>query len=527
MRLLITVALIALVRAPLSAQERVGVTIDYVGVEGLYLGLGADQGFAESDTLEVFASADAPAPIGQLVLTSVTRRRSVAEALGAASSLGRGDVVYVELPAVAASGMGATTVPVPESPVGAGPGDAGPTALAAPNRSAAPTGPRVDGRIAIDLDARDTRNSWAGAGEEVRRRFATPTTRLSLNVTDLPGGFSVRTNLRAAYRYTELDLGTPPNSVRAYELAAVRTGETVQLRLGRFYNPYESYSSYWDGILLRVGSERGLGAGVVAGFEPSRSNEGFSSDVAKATGFVGYAIRRPGWRYDTDVSFHVLRPSGLSDRMYGGWSQRLVVGPLSIDQRARVDHMESDGSWTLTQLRIRAGFRVTGPLRVRGSYGRITPGVALLSTDPTGITGPHRDEMSAGLALYGALGSLTVDGGRTRWEGEDDGWSVSGSGGLRVGHGLISLSGRHWQRVNLRSLSVAPGASFVVGSVRPRVGYLYYRTDGSSGVLASQAVDAGAAVTLARVYRITMRGQYQWGEKLKGTRVQLGIWRSF
>jgi len=220
----------------------------------------------------------------------------------------------------------------------------------------------------------------------------------------------------------------------------------------------------------------------------------------------------------------MLRPTGLEDRVYAGWTQRLTLGPVSLDQRLRMDRAPADGAWSMTQLRVRGGLRIAGPLRVRSTYARLTTGSPLLDAVPSG---PRRDELTAGVGVYGRRGSLAIDGGRTSWEGDPDGRSLSGNASLRLGDGLVSLSGRLWQRSDMESLSVAPGVTIPISAVRTRLAYRYYRTDGVSGRLVSHAADAQAGFEFARWYQFTVRGQYQWGRNMTGTRVQVGIWRSF
>jgi hypothetical protein len=513
----------------IAAQERVQVTVDFVSVEGVYLALGSVQGGAVGDTIQAFSSVDAPTPLGALVLTSVTRRRSVATPLDTGWGLARGDVLFVPVmialdaaPAVADS---TAVAPVPDArPEGI------PEPAARPRPPTAPRAagqPRVSGRISLDVDVRETRTSWTGdLSGETRRRFATPTTRLSLVVADLPGGVTLRTKLRASYRYSELGVGPPPTSIRAYEVAAVKTFDSAPLefRLGRFYNPYESYSAYWDGALIRVGRSHGLGVGVAAGFAPSRYNEGFSSELPKVTGFADFAARGRNWRYDTDVSFHFLRPTDLADQTFAGWTQRLSLGRVTMSQRLRMDRDVSAGTWAIRQLRVRARITVAGPFRLLGTYGRTRPG----SFRPSAfVTGPQREDLSVGMGLMGRSGSLTIDVGRARWEGSDDGLSFSGNASLRLGGAVALLSGRHWKRADMKSIGVSPGLSFEVGPIRARTGYRLYRTEGLSGRLSSHAADLQLSGAVGQVFHITLGGQQQWGTNLVGTRIRVSVWRSF
>jgi len=510
------------VRAQDAPRERVAVTIDYVSVDGLYFPIGADQGVVRGDTVPVFTDGTAQEPIGRVVFTSVTRRRSVAQPVDASVRLDRGAVVYLPLvqPAVVADGTGAA----PSRPqTSARP--------AAPAR-AVDAGPRVSGRLAMDLDLRETHTSWAGnLSGDTRRRFATPTTRLSFNVTELPGDMSARVSLRASYRYDELALGPPPTSVRAYELSATKRFDVVpvEITLGRFSDPYESYSAYWDGLLLRVGRRTGPGVGVVAGFEPDLYNEGVSTALPKVTGFVDYSTRGGGWRYATDASVHFVRPGAAGRLSYVGWSQRLSLGPLSFNQRLRVDGGLDGRSWSLGELRLRSSLEVAGPLRVRGTYGRSRwagyPPSGL--PDLAGLQPPEREEILAGVDLHGARARLSVDGGLTRQDGFGDGLSLTGRGSLRLGGAQLLLSGQRWTRADAHSLGVAPGVSLGGGSTRWRLGYRFYRTEAPYGNLTSHAAQAQVDAELSRSLHVTLQGERQWGQNLSGVDVRLGIWQSF
>ena len=94
---------------------------------------------------------------------------------------------------------------------------------------------------------------------------AAPTLRLRAAVTRLPGGLRLETNLRAAYRSSSMGLLETSPSLRVYQASVEKefTMVPLQLRLGRFYNPYESYGGYLDGVLARVGRQ-GFGVGVTA-----------------------------------------------------------------------------------------------------------------------------------------------------------------------------------------------------------------------------------------------------------------------
>ncbi|MGD8289314.1 MAG: hypothetical protein PVI31_11875 [Gemmatimonadota bacterium] len=504
-----------------DAVPRVPASIDYVSVDGLYLDIGSDQGAVRGDTVAVYGSAADAAPMGRVVLVSVTRRRSVVQPVDELDAE-LGDVLFLPLtaPEAVAEASTATTGTTPTAST---------SSVRTPVRG---TGPRVSGRLSLDLDARETHTSWGGdLFGDARRRFFTPTTRLSLTATELPGGLSFRTSLRAAYRYDDLTAGPPPMSVRAYEAAVTKEFDEVpvQVTVGRFGNRYEAYSAYWDGAMLRVGGRRG-GMGVVAGFEPARYDEGFSTDLPKLSGFADLSLRGRSWRYDTDMSAHILLPSGGVDRGFLGWSQSVSVGRVSFNQRLRLDGGIDGTSLSLGQVRARVGLRLTPTLGLRATYGRsrtpFTAGDALF--DPLVTVGPYREEATAGFDLRGTTAWLSAEAGRTRREGEPDaGLSVTGRTGVALGHTRLTLSAREWKRADQRSTSVAPGLSFQWMSMDWRTGYRYYRTDLAVQAITSQAVEVRLGFKLFREIRMTVRGEQQWGSSLSGSRIQIGLWRSF
>ena len=509
---------------PLSAQQvglvRTAVSVDYVGVEGVYLAVGADQGLAVGDTILVYADSGAAEAAGRVVLTSVTRRRALAATVGGSLRLERGDVVYLPLPR--------TDAPHEPSPVALSAEAAPAPAVAAGPRPA--RGPRISGRLALDFEARETRTAWTGdLFGETRRRFATPTSRLSLVASDLPGGLAVRANVRASYRYDDLAAGPPPLSVRAYEAVAVKSFTRVPLEImvGRFGNPHESYSAYWDGALLRLGGRSGPGLGVVAGFEPELHNEGLSRALPKLTAFADFAARGGAWRYDTDASVHLLWPAGRAERRFVGWSQRVTAGPLALAQRLRVDQASGGGRWSLGDARLRASLDLGGSLRLRSTYRRAR------STLPpifgaSGVTAsPVRREVTVGLDLSGRRGSLSLESGRTDRDGRDAGLSMSAGAGVRVGAARLQLSGRRWTRAGAESLSVAPAVELRGSSWEWRAGYRFYRTRSGQSAIDAHAAEGRVGLSLGRGSRLTLRAERQWGAQLSGTRLQLGVWRSF
>jgi hypothetical protein len=509
---------------PIAAQDAVPraqrqpASVEYVGADGIYLGVGSDQGAVRGDTVAVYASEDEVGPRGLIVFTSVTRRRAVAVAIDAGLVLRVGDTVYMPLvpPTTLSDTASAVSAAVTGTP-----------RQSSPRTSA---GPRVTGRVALDLEARETRTSWSGdLFGETRRRFAVPTSRLAVSVTDLPGGIAVRANVRASYRYDDLTGGPPPISVRAYELSAAKSFDSFPLELviGRFSNPYERYSAYWDGGLFRLGRERGLGIGAAIGFEPDQHDELPSRALPKLTAFADFAASGDAWRYDTDASFHVARPADGAQRRFIGWSQRIAVGRFSFDQRARADDGAGGTGWSLTHLRVRGTLRLGGALRLRSTYSRTDGTLAILLPSPDSLAQPVRHEITMGFDLSGAVASVSADAGRTERGGDAPGFSMYGAGAVRMGAAQLQLSGRRWTRGGAASSSVAPGLSFRYSSLDLRAGYRLYRTSDGARAIISHSAEGQIAITLAQGTRVALLAEQQWGASLSGTRLGLSLWRSF
>jgi hypothetical protein len=140
---------------------------------------------------------------------------------------------------------------------------------------------------------------------------------------------------------------------------------------------------------------------------------------------------------------------------------------------------------------------------------------------------PARREVSLGVDLSGRSGSLYVDAGRTDRDGSDTGTSVYGGGLLRLGAASLMASGRWWSLEQTASWSVAPSLALQASWWDARMGYRLYRTEANELAIDAHSVDGQVGISLTQVTRVTLRGERQWGSNLRGTRIQLGVWRSF
>jgi hypothetical protein len=505
------------------------VVVDYVNADGIYMAVGADEGAAEGDTVTAWTAPDGGTSV-RLHFTTVTRRRSVALPLNEPWPA-TGDTLWLSLrpttntaAAEPEPDRGGPALPIPQ-----------PRAPGAAAGRGTARRPSLSGRLSLDVHGRESTTRWGGdlAGS-VTRRYAIPTTRLSMVASDLPGGFELRVGARAAYRYTQDFAGPATTSLRVYEMAATRDFERVPLRvtLGRFSNPYERYSGFWDGMLLRIGRRTGLGAGVVAGFDPRRANEAIATDVPKLTAFVDFSARGRSWRYETDVSAHLIRPSAGEPTRSLGWTQRLRAGPLSLAQRLLVDAGTDGADPVLRQLRAQLGLDLADGVRLRGSYSHRAPdrfpgldslSVPILLAPTLGA----RDEVTVGLGVHGPAGDVWLDAGRSELEGSEPGNTLSVRSSLRIGDGRLYGSGRILRGGAATSVSASPGIGFTAFGADVRAAYRLYRTSGTASELTTHAADVTLRLTMARGLGMSLGGGRQWGATLSGTSVRLGLWRSF
>lgn len=503
---------------PASAQvgRRVRAQVDYVSGSTLYVTAGSEAGIATGDTLALARDSLGPA-IGALVVVKATADRASLEFADVPFALTRGDVVWLE--------PGESAPPVPPPAV----------ALEAPR--AAPGGaarggiggPSASGRVSFDVTSlRSTTDAGDGA-LATSRTFTTPTFRLRMNVIDLPGGLEFVTNLRAAYRNDSDGLIDPAGTLRVYHasLIARPAGGAVRLELGRFYSPYQSYGGYWDGALVRVGSER-IGVGAALGYEPDRESEMPSGDVPKGSAWLDWELRGERVGYDGSVSFQAERPTGdLPDRTYVGFEQGLRVGAGRVSQDVELDR-DPDGGWTLARLRLSATAPIGPTAYVNVHYGRSRPDLFRLLQEA--LAG-RREGLGGGLSWVGRALALSGDVTASRVEGGETSWSYVGGASIpRLGFAGLgaTLGGSVWTRSTDRVVSVYPAITRRLGSARARAGYSLYRsTTGDGDAITTHTADVGFDAPIRPGVDASLRVRQQFGAGLTSTQLYAGFWTRF
>lgn len=526
--------------APAAAQDaapRVRARVTYIAGSNIYFDAGSEQGIRAQDTLAVFRQADG-ARLGAVVVLSVTDARAVATFAGRPFALTRGTALLLELPR---HGVPAGADSTAAAAKAADERQAGertrtePAATPAAARAAEPAraqdtaAPRLDGRLALDFEAMRT-TSEPAAGEGWVDDVAAPTLRLRAAVTRLPGGLRLETNLRAAYRSSSMGLLETSPSLRVYQASVEKEFTTVplQLRLGRFYNPYESYGGYLDGVLARVGRQ-GFGVGVTLGYAPELGTEGFTTDLPRLSAFLDVHHRGRTLRYDMDLSFHDERPRSdtVAARRYIGWSQHLAWNGFRIGQRLQADRAPGTGEWLVSHLELFAAAPLTAGLHVNGRYVLLRPESF---PDAPGLPAERRERASAGLLLVGRAGSASVDGGVVRTQAGGMGRSFAASFLLprtpALGLGFGASAG-YWSEGSLTSYHVAPSVTREVGASRVRGAFQVYGSEGALGDVTYYGTELSVAFPLRGGAAGSLGARHRTGGGLTSSQLLASIWTSF
>ena len=335
--------------------------------------------------------------------------------------------------------------------------------------------------------------------------------------------------IRAAYRYGSDGVIDPTTSVRIYEFDAEKRFERVPLRVqvGRFFSPYEAFSGYWDGLLLRTGGE-GFGVGGVVGLEPDRWNQSFSVDRPKASGFMDFRAAGSDGGVEGGFSVTHVRPAdGRPNQLYVGSSGRAWIGGLGLSHTVQVDRHPDTNEWIISDLLVQARLPVSRALQLRGRWSRRSPHYFWLD-DPFSF---RRDDVGGGVTIRWKGGSFLTDVALHQADG-DTTWSRSVTASVHLDDGLpMDLGARFgasaWDAPFGRITTASMTLDRFVGRAWFTGGYRIYRSEGGWQELTTHHVDATASWQLPDRVRLTGLASTTVGGGLLQQRVQLGVSRSF
>ncbi len=516
----------------------VAALVDQIAGTTLYLRAGKDAGLAAGDTIAVSRDS-AGAIVGRFTVIAATAERSVVAFEGATFPVTRGQTLYLRLGAAApvVAGAGETERAGGGGAVGgaaAAGRAAGAMARGSGEPTSGPSGPTATGRVSLDLDLRRSVTKFGG-GDPVSttRTFATPSLWLQTAVRDLPGGLSLDASARVSQRISSPSIVDPRTAPEIYEASLdKRFGDVpLDLRLGRFYSPYDPFGGYWDGLSLHYGST--FGGGVMAGFEPKRSNQAPQGELPKASAFLDYrSAPGAGVGYNGTLSFTAMRPtasSGLADHTFASMSQRLRVGRWYLTQDAQVDRGAAGTGWTLTRARLWASGPVTKELSLRGGVSRYRPYLYWMSDSV--LISYRRDEARGGFTLRLPGAWIGADAGIDHDEGVGTGHSFSGYFGLSRITPLdlgFDASASWFTNGTTRVLTASAHFTKALGRVSARLGYDLYRSEAPQGFwIMSHAADLGLDVPLSGGFHYSILGQFRIGGGLGETRLYTSFSKFF
>jgi hypothetical protein len=502
-----------------SAQEPpLGVLVEQIAGTSIYLRAGTDDGISVNDTLLVLEDSG-DRTIGALLVMSATTSRSVVSFLDDPFPLTRGTMLSIRM------GAGAAIAAPPRETPSVEPGQQGRLPVTAPRSY-----PQVSGRLSFQLNALESTTKWQSNEEvSVGRQFATPSMGLRLNVSDLPGGIEFTSNVRGSYRYSSDDLVQPAHSARVYQMGIEKSFEAipVQFQVGRFYNRYESFSGYWDGVLLHYGN-RGLGFGFAAGFDPDRANEGLSFDIPKYTAFVDFNHVGDGVAYYSDLSFHQLLPrDAIANQTSLGWSQRLTLRRTRLGTDVQVHRDPETNSWSMTRLHTNGAVPLTRRVSLLARYAFDRPDYRFYSP---GLFSYERQQASVGLRYWDRGGNASLHVTTNKFNEGDLSYSVSSSFGL-TRTPLMDLgfhaAGTIWLMESTRVVDLLAGVDRAFGRVQSRASYRFYQTVGANTTLLSHTVDAAFIFPLGQRVYSTLNGRLQRGRNQTASSIFVSLWTSF
>jgi hypothetical protein len=265
-----------------------------------------------------------------------------------------------------------------------------------------------------------------------------------------------------------------------------------------------------------VGRAQGFGAGVAAGFMPSRGDETFSADIPKYAVFAG--VRRFGntVQLDLDLSAHAWRPrNGAPERNFLGWSQRLGLRRVRLDHRIEVDRSEI-GGWGMTRLDARVGVPVGSRLEVSAEYFRDRLDWWNLPLDSLTVS-RSRERLTTGAGYQLADAYLSADLTLLLSGADVRGRTYSGS--LRLpeiaGRAALGAVLSYWTMEGNTGLVVAPALDLRSGAVRSRLGYEYFRSTAQGVTTATHGADLNLMLPVAQRVESMLGVTLRYGQHLR------------
>ena len=522
------VILLAVSATSVFAQEvRLEATVEFIAGQDIYLSVGSEDGIGASDSLVAFRGNE---QLGPLRIVGVTTSRTVATFAGEPFAVTRGDVLTI----VVRSGENIVDESIAQQPQDsvAQPGRQSVFEQGTTGRQFPPVeeGIRVSGRLALGMDlTSSTTNGVRSAGEQARN-YQIPSANLRARVEELPGGLRVNVDSRFAYRNSESALGINPlNSLRIYQLNIEhdRPGSAFEGRVGRFFNPAETFSGFWDGAGLAYAPDEGFGAGALAGFQPDRADEGFSDELPKYTVFGSFAHRAQEAQYNANLSFHQVFPSDplLSTHTFLGFSHTFRQKLFRLRNLVQVDQNPENDEWTLTRIQVHGIVPIGDKFSLRARYFLRRPYQIYRAENQIGY---ERDRISGGFTMRAFTGVVSADVSTN--SSDIEGRSYTYTSFVNIPQinlfdlGFSTLV-HYWTRGSEADvIYVAPALFRYFGRAYTQLQYQYQQSSFDEFTAANHAVEWSVNFPVGRRLRSSIRLQSRWGDTTSMYRLFTTLW---
>ena len=513
-----------------AQENRIDALVELVAGQNIYLNVGQEAGINETDSLMAYRDGQ---QLGMLRIVGVTATRTVATFAGTPFPVTRGDALSIEiLSGVQVEQPVAETLPdtMATEPARQSVFEGGRTGVQLPPVE---EGIRVTGRLSLSLDLHSSETNGLISNFSRDRIYRIPVVNLRASVEELPGNLRFNINTRYANRYNDnTRLGISPlNALRVYQLnVEYDTPDTpFEARLGRFFNPAETFSGYWDGLGLSYMPDTGFGAGVLGGFQPTRANEDFVTDFPKYSAFGSYSFRSNdgATRYNANVSFHQVFPdaSELSTHTFLGFTHTLNTKQFRLRNLVQVDQDPFSDSWKISRLQVYGIVPINQSLSLRARYLARRPYNLLLTND---VFGYKRERVSGGFSVRAFTGIFSADVALNTSDIIERNLTYTGFASIPQTNILdlgVSTSVHYWRRDDGADvLYIAPAISRYFGRTLAQLQYNFQQSNFDVIETSNHTMEGVLNFPIGNRIRTSIRLQSRWGDFNNMFRVYTTLW---
>jgi len=529
----IGILLLGLISAHVAhAQQQTTQTarVEQIAGNTIYFNIGSDQGINKSDTLFIYHNKSY---LGSLIVISAASRLSSAKFADQPFSLTRGENVQIkklnsgEKPVAESQTAGTNNsqqeAASPEQPVA---NQTQTTTTSEPEIK-----PYLTGGVQFGSNVFHSSTKTSPVGNEVvRRTFIMSYTGIHTQIRRLPNQLSLQMNMQWNYRYANQQTISPTSAFRIYQFQVNKKfGKSpVHLSLGRFYNYYEPFSGFWDGAMLRIGSDQ-FGAGLISGFEPVRSDEGFSSTLPKSSFFTYYAFRGNHIYSESEISLNGVFPqtNGWNNHFYAGWHQQFRYKGSSLMSNIQVDQNPFTKKYLFSQIDLRTNINLNQHFSLHAIYNRRRPYRIWQIGSPISYL---RTQWTGGLSYQTGNNTIGSDITLNQSDISKDSYTYFGYAYFpQIGFwGLgFNLTANYWTDNTFNNVYVAPGFTKMIGRGQFTLTYRFYRSQYFSRENTTHALNLQFNTPIFKNWYLNAQIQEQYGQLLNNQQLFIGITKNF